>query len=286
MNYTITQADLQNDLLAETLQALSQAFAAIGAEVYVVGAVARDMALRLLHVDDTPRRTLDLDVALALDSWDRFDQLSHSLLQHHFVKAQELQRFYYLGTNQRFRYMVDIVPFGQVEQKGIVAWPPEGSPLMTVRCLSAVMQHADIIRVDNNFAFRLASLSGQFLIKLDSWTDRHVSTRKDAADMAYILQQAYIAYALMRDSLPPQVSIEASSFHTTVAGAEWIAADLHAILPPDLRQYYASLMQHELERAEESDLLNDLLDMAGSRDYGIFRQALLRMVQILLSPTP
>ena len=66
MNYQIRKEDLQNDLLAETLQALFHCYNQLQLPLYVVGASARDIALRLLNVANTPRRTLDLDVAVAL----------------------------------------------------------------------------------------------------------------------------------------------------------------------------------------------------------------------------
>ena len=71
MNYKIRKEDLQNDLLVETLQALFHCYNQLQLPLYVVGASARDIALRLLNVANTPRRTLDLDVAVALHDFCR-----------------------------------------------------------------------------------------------------------------------------------------------------------------------------------------------------------------------
>lgn len=281
MEYAIKKESLQNELQVETLQALSECYAALGQEVYVVGAAARDIAMRLLNVSNTPRRTLDLDVAVALDDWSQYEHLAKLLLQNHFVKAPERQRFYYVGPREMNRYEVDIVPFGEVEHDGRVAWPPEGSPVMSVRCFSEVMNHADRVTVEDDFSFRLASLSGQFLLKLDTWSDRHYNTRKDASDMVYILQNVYVAFALTRGGLPQEVDVEATTFDVTVAGAEWIAADLRTMLSPRNRQYYAAMLQEESDKEDESLLLNDLLDVSDSRNYALFRRALTRMSQIL-----
>ena len=283
MEYSIKKEALQNELLVETLQALTECYAALGEEVYVVGAAARDIAMRLLNVSNTPRRTLDLDVAVALDDWSQYERLAQLLLQNHFVKAPERQCFYYVGPQGQNRYEVDIVPFGVVEHDGRVAWPPEGSPVMSVRCFSEVMSHADRVTVEDVFSFRLASLSGLFLLKLDTWSDRHFNTRKDASDLVYILQNVYVAYALTRDGLPQEVDVEARTFDITVAGAEWIAADLRTILSPHNRQYYAAMLQEEVDKEDESLLLNDLLDVSDSRNYDLFRRALTRMSQILKS---
>jgi hypothetical protein len=43
------------------------------------------------------------------------------------------------------------------------------------------------------------------------------------------------------------------------------------------------LLQHEVDKEEENPLLNDLLDVSDSRNYTLFRRALNRMSQILMS---
>lgn len=281
MEYTINKDKLGNELLAETLSALSECYAAIGSEVYVVGAAARDIALRLLNVEDTPRRTLDLDVAVALSDWSQYNKLSAIMQQNNFVKAEALQRFYYLGKDGRNRYEVDVVPFGEVEKDGLIAWPPEGSPVMSVKCFSEVMSHADKVTVDEDFSFRLASLSGQFLLKLDTWSDRHLHTKKDVSDMIYIMQNVYVPYALSRSPFPTDIDTDTETFDPTVAGAEWIAIDLKGMLSTEHQSYYADMLHSEIDKEEESELINDILDVSDSRSYSLFRMALIRMVQIL-----
>lgn len=281
MEYTIHKEDLQNDLMAETLQVLAGSYRQLGDEVFVVGAAARDIALRLLDVINAPRRTMDLDVAVMLQDWNQYERLTSILLQNHFEKAREKQRFYYLGSNGRIRFEVDIVPFGAIAEEDQVAWPPEGSPVMSVRCFEDVMRAADKVTVDGDFAFRLASLSGQFLIKLDTWNDRRMKTKKDAVDMAFLLQNVYVAYALAHDGLPPEVDTNTEQFDVIVAGAEWMAADLKKILSDEHRHFYAEMLRGELTKNEESPLLNDLLDVSDSRNYKLYLRAFERMAQIL-----
>ena len=176
MDYRITRNDLGNEALAQTLEALAQAFCEIGAPLYVVGAVARDLSLKMLGTGDSPRRTMDLDVGVMLGEWSEFETLSGILVRRGFEKAPEKQRFHYLPPSG-FRYEVDIVPFGQIAENDMVAWPPEGNPVMSVRCFSDIMEHADLITVDGSFQFRVAPLSGQWLIKFDAWYDRHAPSQ-------------------------------------------------------------------------------------------------------------
>ena len=281
MKYVIAKKDIQNDLLAETLSALTNCFRQINAEVYVVGAVARDLAFLLLKAGNTARRTMDLDVAVMLADWSQYERLSEILLNNNFAKAPEKQRFLYLGIDGQRQYVVDIVPFGSLAEKGRLAWPPEGSPVMSVRCTESVMRYADEVEVDNKFAFKIASLSGQFLIKLDAWMDRGISTRKDAYDMVTILKNVYVTYAFAHGALPAEIDTEAESFDVIVAGAQWIASDLAKILSEEDRFYYADVLWQEIEKEEDSKLINDLLDVSDSRNYALFRRAINSMIKIL-----
>ena len=283
MRYLISKRDFQNDLLVEILQTLSDCFSMMDAELYLVGATARDVVLRLLKVSVLPRRTLDVDVAIALKDWFQYDRLTELLLQHNFLKGKENQRFYYCGEANQYRYEVDVVPFGALAVEEMVAWPPEGSPVMSVRCFIDVMNQADIVQVDDHFSFKVASLSGQFLIKYDTWLDRHSITSKDAADMAFILQNVYVAYALSRKCLPDEIDLDANRFDVVVAGAEWIASDLKMMLNEDHRKFYADSFYRELELNGESPLLNDLLDVSDSRKYELFQRAIRRIAEILSS---
>jgi predicted nucleotidyltransferase len=283
MEYKITHDLLQNDLLVETLHALADCYQQLHTELFVVGATARDIGMLLLQESGAPRKTLDLDVAVLLQDWSQYEQLTQVLLANHFEKQAAKQRFIYRGENGRNFYEVDIVPFGAIADNEMVAWPPEGSPVMSVRCFADVMQHADRVIVDEMFAFRIASLSGQFLIKLDAWNDRHFTTKKDAADMYYILQNVFTAYVTSRPSLSTMIDIEATTFDVVVAGAEWIADDLRSILSTEHRAYYAQLLADEIAKEEGSLLVDNMLDYAGTTQYELIRRALRRMAEILRS---
>lgn len=212
MEYKIAH-NVLHDLLVETLHALS--LTAINnciRNFLLWGAAARDIGLLLLQESSAPRKTLDLDVAVLLQDWNQYEQLTQVRLTNHFEKQAAKQRFTYRGENDRNFYEVDIVPFGAIADNEMVAWPPEGSPVMSVRCFADVMQHADKVTVDDLFAFHIASLSGQFLIKLDAWNDRHLTTKKDAADMYYILQNVFTAYATSRPSLSTMIRYRSHHF--------------------------------------------------------------------------
>lgn len=281
MEYRISREDLPNSLLANTMKALYVAYSEIGADVYVVGATARDIGLMLLNVGRAPRRTLDLDVAVLLTQWKEYDHLKEILIQNGFKKAREKQKFHYNPEDSNLVYEVDIVPFGEIAQNDEIAWPPEGDPVISVKCFSDVMGRADTVFVDDDFHFKIAPLSGQWLIKLETWYDRHLRTGKDAADMVFLLENAYISFLQVSDTLPDEVSIEAETFDLTVAGAEWIASDIAKMLSDQNRRIYADLLLKEVSAGVESALLNDLFDRATHSSFDSLRLALARMGEII-----
>ena len=85
MEYKITRDALQNNLLYDTFEALNRVMKDLQLDVYVVGALARDIAMEILEMPPSPRRTADLDVAIALKDWSQFDLLKEHLLENHFI---------------------------------------------------------------------------------------------------------------------------------------------------------------------------------------------------------
>ena len=88
MEYKITKEALQNDLLYDTLEALNNVMKDLHLDVYVVGALARDIAMEILKMPPSPRRTADLDVAIALKDWSQFDLLKESRNKDSIIKVR------------------------------------------------------------------------------------------------------------------------------------------------------------------------------------------------------
>ena len=191
MKNSITKKELENDLLFDTLQALHNCVTKLGLDLYVVGATARDLMMKMLDEAPSKRKTRDLDVAIALSDWSQFDNLSKELLANHFQKEKAKQKFYYKGEQNKNDYEVDIVPFGDIAEDEVILWPPDSTPEMSVKCFTDVMNHSIPISVDGKFTVHIAPLAGQFFIKLDSWMDRHDRDHKDADDMFFILDKFY-----------------------------------------------------------------------------------------------
>ncbi|WP_462358142.1 hypothetical protein [Phocaeicola coprocola] len=251
-------------------------------DVYVVGALARDIAMEILKMPSSPRRTADLDVAIALKDWSQFELLKEQLLKNNFVKGKPKQRFYYKGEDSNNDYEIDIVPFGELETDEKVAWPPEGNPEMSVKCFKDVMNIADTVVIDDTITVKMAPLSGQFLIKFDTWIDRHLLTDKDAADMLYIMDNFYLAYVSFKQPVPDEVQETSESFDLLNGGARWIACEMREFLTNEHLQFYTNQLQEQIELDENSPLIRTMSNKYSASDsHMIVRNALIGMVEVL-----
>lgn len=282
MEYNITRDTLQNNLLYDTLKALSKVMYDLQLDVYVVGALARDIAMEILKMPPSPRRTADLDVAIALKDWSQFELLKEQLLKNNFVKGKPKQRFYYKGEDGNNDYEIDIVPFGELETDEKVAWPPEGNPEMSVKCFKDVMNIADTVVIDDTIIVKMAPLSGQFLIKFDTWIDRHLLTDKDAADMLYIMDNFYLAYVSFKQPVPDEVQETSERFDLLNGGARWIACEMREFLTNEHLQFYTNQLQEQIELDENSPLIRTMSNKYSASDsHMIVRNALIGMVEVL-----
>lgn len=260
MKNSISKEELENDLLFGTLQALHNCVSKLGLDLYIVGATARDIMMKMLDESPSKRETRDLDVAIALSDWSQFDNLSKELLANHFHKGKAKQKFYYKGEQHENDYEVDIVPFGDIADDEIILWPPDGTPEMSVKCFTDVMNHSISISVDEKFTVHIAPLAGQFFIKLDSWMDRHDRDHKDADDMFFILGKFYMT-SIMDDQTPTD-DVDDNE-EELIRGAQWIASIMRSILSTDHLSYYSNKIKEELDKETESQLIKDFILLYG-----------------------
>ncbi|MDR0795729.1 MAG: hypothetical protein LBE79_06725 [Tannerella sp.] len=111
MSYNISNDKLNNPILKDLLKELNDFFVSFNMDFYVIGATARDMILSNLHDLVPDRKTIDLDIAIAISDWSQFQTIEKELPEKEsFEKSKEQkQRFIYQGV-----YILDIVPFGDV----------------------------------------------------------------------------------------------------------------------------------------------------------------------------
>jgi predicted nucleotidyltransferase len=271
MIYPISSNTFDNPLLVTLLRTLSSCFKDAGKDFFVIGAASRDILRLILEAEPSPRQTRDLDIAIAVDSWDDFFTISEILMQNGFWKDRHMKQRFYYGKNPAAGYELDVVPFGGVTAPGEkIYWPPEESPMMSVKGFSSVLKDCVDVVVDNEFSFKIPSVTAFFVLKFDAWLDRHLLNDKDARDMSFILANYYLheitsqAHLEVMDILP-------EPFDPFVAGAYMIAQDIIPLLKKDVLRFYVSAIEAELDKEQQSLLLTQ--SMGPEYGYDIVRDA-------------
>lgn len=280
MSCNISSEDLNNPLLKELLQKLTNYFQSIGSDFYIIGATARDIILSGIHKQASARRTADLDIAIAIKDWDKFEQISKELCNiegFHKSKKQK-QLFWY---NRDFK--LDIVPFGEVaKSNNTIYWPPEEEFAMSVVGFTEVANHTLDITIDNDLTVKVASLPGIFILKLAAFNDRKKSTNKDADDIAFIIEN-YLEINELRVVEKHYDLYEAENFNTFTAGATLLGRDIQSILGgnEEVINTFIQILEEEIQLEDGSLLINQIIETHTTTKYEVAVESLKILLQEL-----
>lgn len=266
MNYNISSDNLNNPLLKDLLKQLSGFFCGINVDFYVIGATARDIILSNLHDLIPERKTDDLGIAIAITDWSQFQSIEENLPKVKGIakSKDQKQRFIYKEV-----YVIDIVPFGDVaKDDGNIYWPPDETIAMSVWGFPEMADSTICVEINGEFSIQIASLPGLFMLKLVAWKDRHLSGSKDAYDMALLLTN-YLDINTERAVEEHYDLYETDEFDQVIAGAKLMARDVKLLIRDNKKtlEYLREILVKETELAEESQLINQLVESDASLQY-------------------
>lgn len=169
--------------LADVLRQLHVAAEDVADRSLIIGATARDLILHHAHQLPITRGTVDLDIAVSVRSWDAFRRLERRLRDGGARRDD--------GTVHRFYvddYKVDIVPFGGVEQQGMIVWP-ETEAEMSVAGFEEASSHAIEVILPGEVVTFVAAPSALLILKLLAWDERHLAMpRHDGPDIRTLIE--------------------------------------------------------------------------------------------------
>jgi predicted nucleotidyltransferase len=169
--------------LAEIVQVVSNAADAVVERWIIVGATARDIILQYVCQCPKGRKTVDLDIAVAIRSWGAFETLEKRLLKRGARPDRRIAHRFSLND-----WKLDIVPFGGVEQDGVIAWPPDHDTEMSVTGFEEMSIHAWEVQLPSGVHALVASPPGLLILKLIAWEDRHrTRPHHDAVDIRALI---------------------------------------------------------------------------------------------------
>lgn len=266
MSYHISSEKLNNPLLKDLLKELNSFFSSMQMDFYVIGATARDLILSNLYELIPGRKTADLDIAIAISDWSQFQVIEDNLpVKENFEKSKDQkQSFIYKNI-----YVIDLVPFGGVaKDDGNIYWPPDETIAMPVWGFSEMADSTISVEIDREFSIKIASLPGLFILKLVAWKDRHLFATKDAYDMAFLMKN-YLDINTERSVEKHYDLYESEEFDQVVAGSRLMARDIKLLIGKNKRtlDYFCGILTEEIDLAEGSQLLNQLVDSNASLQY-------------------
>jgi predicted nucleotidyltransferase len=282
MSYPISSERIANSHLVGLLTVLSNYFNKIDTEFYVIGAAARDIVLGGIHGRKTKRQTNDLDIAIMIADWHKFENLAAGLCSMPEFKrsGKQKQRFIYKDDLQ-----LDIVPFGDIAQSDKnIYWPPDGSPAMTISGFIEMAKTALSVTIDGKLKIYVASIPAILILKLYAWRDRCMQTNKDADDMALLIEE-YLEINMDRAASHHPDIYEEQDFKTFAAGATLMARDIKMILlaSKEILSEYSQMIEIELAKNESSLLINQILETHPAKKYEEVYEAFAKMVKELKS---
>lgn len=259
MDFKITSENIEHPLLKPVLEELIPVFKQRGITFYLIGAVARDIILEL-NQEKSQRVTMDLDIAIAVDYWEDFENLSEDIIAlPNFTKdAQQQQRFLY-----KEKFQVDIVPYGGIkDQNDKIYWPPDKSFAMSVIGFEEAEQNLLTIKLDEEITFDIVSLEGVFLLKLFAWKDRFHKTSKDAEDIGFLLNNYFNINRDLSFEEPFNKVYDDDRFTELKAGATILGMKLNKMLNAGsgVKSKVKALLEEELKKEEQSQLFNQITE--------------------------
>jgi len=252
--------DRIDPLVLEAIRKIDEAARKHETAYFLAGATAREIMLR--HVFGRPpgRRTLDVDLGIAVRDWDHFTRLKTGLIDHARFEphARMVQRLIYPS---RPSVIVDLIPFGGIEGADrTIAWPPDEDIVMRVTGFSDGLASAVPVRLDQNLVIPVVSLPVLLVLKLFAWDDRR-HEKKDAPDI-YTLVREY-GDAGNEDRLYGEEVglLEAEDYDVELAGARLLARDSARMVSTDTKERARKIL---LSDAQMEQLTNDII-LASSR---------------------
>jgi predicted nucleotidyltransferase len=209
--------------------------------------------------DPRIERQIDVDVAIAIGSWQEFERLASRLER----RRSHQHTFLVLG------HEVDVVPYGRIEAVDqTIMWPNDYR--MNVLGLQEAFDSAEVASLPGNVLVRVPSVAAQAVLKLMAWRDRHDVDRRDAIDLGTIINwysEDPFVDELYEDSAD---LLAAHHWDTALAGAERLGRHMAGLISGDSLQ--------TLRATVEDDAILERLarDVGGSFAYDLERVSALR----------
>jgi len=216
--------------LAEVVRPLQEEAVRQGAQLFLMGAAARDVMLLHVYGVDTKRLTEDVDFGVMVEGWPAFEVLRAALLASGVFEARHKDATHKLW--HRSGLPLDIVPFGGVERADrTLAWPPEEQTVFDCFGMREAMASGHDVRLPGGTSIRVPSVPALALLKITAWQDRKLThPGRDAGDLMLYLHH-YLDCGMYEHAAQHYPELfDALDYDYAVTGARLLGRDLRQLL--------------------------------------------------------
>lgn len=239
-------ARLNHRLLDDVAEAVHELVIHAGVDptgIMLIGARCRDALHSALGRTTPTRATDDLDLAIAIESWREYAQISET-----FPSIRENDIAYRIAN-----LPVDIVPFGAVAEdpRGLTR-PARRKEDIVVFGFREVFDQAASVELSSGECIRIPQPEGYTLLKVRAWADR-APDDKDAKDLAVALDWYAESDAVHDRLYGDDIGVaESYGFDLAQGAANLLGGDVRRQLEPrdadDLAERFAHLDSRRLAR--------------------------------------
>jgi predicted nucleotidyltransferase len=238
-------------LTLKVLEVVASVAAELDLSWFVAGAMARDILLSSVFGLDAGRATKDVDLAVALASWQEFAELKQQLLNTQLFQETKdaAHRLYYRPLPSGYGYPLDVIPFGGIQGKEqLIAWPPDMSEIMSVAGYEEALAAAVEVEVQPKLVVRVASLPGLAVLKIFAWKDRGDVDARDATDLATLFRRYADAGNMERLYGPELKVLEAADYAVELASPRLLGRDVRGIVSASTSEKLEEILNRRGDR--------------------------------------
>jgi predicted nucleotidyltransferase len=219
-------------------------------DYFVTGATARDILLNGVYGIETGRATMDVDLAVAIETWSHFDAVKARLVASGAFAADDRipHKLIYREDARQPGYPLDLLPFGGIEDgRGAIVWPPDPSMVMNVTGYREAFAAAQEVEASSSLVVRVVSLPALAILKLLAWVDRRGDTTKDADDLVTLLR--WYHEAGNEDRLYGEFIdlVESLRYDLDLAGPRILGIDAARIIDRATRDQVLAVLDNQVE---------------------------------------
>ncbi len=172
----------------EVYKILEEIFTSHNIKYYLIGANARDVQLYKAGLNPA-RNTADIDFAVMVPDFEKYDVLFDELCSRGFKKTNESYRLIYDKTNT----ILDLLPYGEIEQNFTVNFDARDISLSVLGFKEVGEQAEEIIIEEAGFSLPTSPVVGLIILKLVSWNDKK-DRIKDLEDISLLINSGWEFY--------------------------------------------------------------------------------------------